>query len=199
MRAEEAAAAARVSASAERSVAFTTVTLSAKQVRDEARRYDVSLPKGLGAAWGRAVHRSIEGAVRGRRDTALGEWIRAVALDERLDDDQAAELAALVERIIASDVWERMSAVGAATPELPVMYVDRSGDQRIVTEGVIDVAATDGQRWLVIDWKSDEVSAEEWDKRLPQYRAQAARYGEVLEAMTGMPASTSIERVRVVS
>ena len=65
-----------------------TVTESAKLERELNRAYDLGPSGGLGAGWGRALHRSLEGMARGRRDAALAGFVRAIVRDEYLATDE---------------------------------------------------------------------------------------------------------------
>jgi ATP-dependent helicase/nuclease subunit A len=194
--AEQVAALKRVRDAAHSSVSFTTVTHAAKEQRREARAYDVQLTAGLGAAWGRAVHRSIEGLARGRTGTMLSDYVRAVALDEQLDDEHSARLGTVIKELSMSDSWRALQSAGQIVPELAVMFVERTTEREAVTEGVVDASLLDSAGWKIIDWKSDDVSSDEWAKRLPRYELQVARYVEILSAISGHAASGSVERIR---
>jgi len=194
--ADEAAAAERVRMGECPTVVFGTVTHSAKQLRDEALHYDLGVATGLGAAWGRAVHRALEGLARGRTGASLDEYIRAVAVDERLEGDDLARLGRLIDEIRHADAWSQLASSGRVMPEVAVMFVDRTAEHDVVTEGVIDAAVIDGAGWTIVDWKSDDVSDGEWTKRAPGYQAQVSRYAEILESISSRPVAARIERVR---
>jgi ATP-dependent helicase/nuclease subunit A len=194
--ADEAAAAERARMGERSGVVFTTVTQSAKYQRDEALRYDLGVATGLGAAWGRAVHRALEGLARGRTGPSLDEYVRAVAVGERLDDDDLARLGRLIDEIRHGDAWRQLASAGRVISEMSVMFVDRTAEHDVVTEGVIDAAAIDGAGWTIVDWKSDDVSAGEWAKRLPGYQSQVSRYAEILQSISSRPVAPRIERVR---
>ncbi|HEX6535264.1 MAG TPA: UvrD-helicase domain-containing protein [Gemmatimonadaceae bacterium] len=191
---------ARVRAAAAPTVRITTVTESAKEARFERRAYDVpeqGTGAGTGAAWGRAVHRSIEALGRGRRGDALHAFVAAVARDEGLEAEQRERLASLLGEVERSGAWRRLTAHGAPRIELPVMRcISESGQERIV-EGVIDAAALGEDGWLVVDWKSDDVTDDVWRERAAQYGRQVAAYVEMLSALTGREAKGVVERVRL--
>jgi ATP-dependent exoDNAse (exonuclease V) beta subunit len=196
MRAAVSEAASRVAAASVASMRVETVTESAKEQRDVAREYDVPLKRGLGPAWGRAVHRALEAAGRGRDGEMLEVLLRAIAADEGLDQDRAAALGSLVAQARGSDAWKRLLG-GEAVFELPVMQVRREGDVELVTEGVMDAAVHSAEGWTVFDWKTDDVGDGEWEKRRSGYERQVGRYAEILAALGGGGAKGEIVRTRL--
>src|SRR6185312_4524418 len=186
----------RVMTAAASSLMRHTVTESARDERETARVYDLRRASGRGVAWGRAVHRCIEAAGRGRTGAALSAFAAAVVADEELDDECAAELCTLISELQQSDVWKRLTRDGSARFELPVMRVAEGGSALVLTEGVIDAAAlTDGE-WLVVDWKTDAASGDEWAARKSRYDKQVGAYEAILTALSQHGATGAIHRIR---
>ncbi|HEU4570551.1 MAG TPA: UvrD-helicase domain-containing protein [Gemmatimonadales bacterium] len=171
-------------------------TESWREAREEERAYDIPDGRPRGAAWGRAVHRAIEGLGRGRRDEALARYVRAVVADElpwEAPEVQAArvhELLALCDRVRSSPEWASLG--GDARVELPVYRLTSEGGRVIVEEGVIDAVGRADGGWRVVDWKTD---AAQWDARVPQYQAQVDAYAEALQALTDTPATGRLVRL----
>jgi ATP-dependent helicase/nuclease subunit A len=195
MRTAVSVAASRVAAASVASMRVETVTESAKEQRDVAREYDLPVKRGLGPAWGRAVHRALEAAGQGRDGEALEFLVRAIAADEGLDEERATALGRIVAQVRASDAWKQLLG-GKAVFELPVMQVRREGDVELVTEGVMDAAVLGDDGWLVLDWKTDDVADAEWEKRRIGYERQVGRYAEMLTALGGRTSAGEIIRVR---
>ena len=193
-----AAAAERTASACAPTTRSVTVTESAKHEREERRAYDLAAVNGMGAgpAWGRAVHRSLEALGRGRRGASLQIFMHAVVRDEGLSTDVLPELAAMVAQVSGSAAWQRLTATGRLTVELPVMQCELLDGVMSLTEGVIDAAALGADGWVVVDWKTDRVEGEAWDARARSYDRQVARYCEMLAALGGEPARGSVERVR---
>ncbi len=194
-------AAARVEAAATASLRFVTVTEEAKGTDAEssvvtARPAGERSPAGRGVAWGRAVHRSIEALGRGRSGDSLRMFVRAVALEEELDDDASAALLPLVERTAASDAWKALLACGVPQVELTVMRRTESDGRETITEGVIDAAARGPNGWRIVDWKSDAVDDAAWSARHEKYARQVDAYVSMLASLTGEGGTGSVERVR---
>ena len=177
------------------------VTRAAKADYVEARAYDMITPdeRGLGPAWGRALHRAVEAMGRGRSGESLAGFVQALVRDERIaaaDGEvelAAARVIAALGRIRGSSGWAAISADGAV--EVPVMLVSREADADVVVEGVADAIARTEEGWCVLDWKTDAVGDGAWERRREGYERQVGRYAEILEALTGIPAAGSIERV----
>jgi len=196
MRTAVGAAASRVATASVASMRVETVTESAKQEREVAREYDVPVTRGLGPAWGRAVHRALEAAGRGRSGEDFELFVRAIGADEGLDEERTGALMRLVAQVRGSDAWKRLLG-GEAVFELPVMQVRREGGVELVTEGVMDAAARTAAGWVVMDWKTDDVGEWEWERRRGGYEGQVGRYAEILTALGGEKAGGEIVRARL--
>ena len=182
--------------------AVTTVTESAKTERELNRAYDLRPSGGLGAGWGRALHRSLEGMVRGRRGASLSAFVRAVARDEHLapDDDTLAETVArligVLDSIRGTREWAELERSATRLVECPVVRVTRDGTRERVVEGVADAVMGAGEGWTVLDWKSDEVTDEAWEARREAYERQVGLYAEMFGALTGVETTGRLVRAR---
>jgi len=190
------AAALHVERARDSSIRRRTVTESAREQREAARAYDLPIDNGRGAAWGRAVHRCIEAAGCGRTGASLRAFAAAVAADEGLSGHHATELETLIVDLRQSDVWKRLTHDGSARFELSVMRVADGNSGLVLTEGVIDAATLTDDEWLVVDWKTDAATGDEWAARKAKYDGQVSAYAEMLTALSQHPASSTIHRVR---
>ncbi|MEA2421490.1 MAG: hypothetical protein QOF55_589 [Thermoleophilaceae bacterium] len=83
---------------------------------------------------------------------------RAGANDVALTDAEAGEIADLIERFLASDLFGRIRAARRVRRELPFAYPlepDGLGGRSVLINGVVDVHADLGERLLVVDYKTD--------------------------------------------
>ena len=142
------------------------------------------------------MHRSIEALGRGRSGDMLRAFVRAVALEEELDDELSAALVPLVERTAASEAWKALLATGVPQVELTVMRKTESAGVETVSEGVIDAAVLGPNGWRIVDWKSDDVDDAAWSERHEKYARQVDAYVKMLASLTGKDGSGSVERVR---
>jgi len=190
-------AAERVRAGARPTMRTTTVTRSAKAEEEAARIYDIPREPGLGAAWGRAVHGAIEAMGRGLSDEPLSVFVKAIAMEEELPDGSFEKLERLLAELHGTETWTALMASSESAFELPIMRaeVDDHGVV-VITEGVIDAVGRDETGWKIVDWKTDKVGEEEWANRSPAYERQIAAYADMLRALTGVPASGQLERIR---
>lgn len=179
-----------VAAAREHSYAVKTVTQSAREARDVENipviRPEAPRPHGLGAAWGRAIHRAIEGMGRGRRGDNLRRFTAAVCSDEGLTADQTDHILTLLTSLEKSPAWQELSASDSARYELKVaMQVERTDDSPpSLIEGVIDAVYRTADSWQILDWKSDAVSPDVMEARTAQYNQQINKYQDILSALT---------------
>jgi ATP-dependent exoDNAse (exonuclease V) beta subunit len=201
LRADTAEAAARVAASGTASIRFVTVTESAKDTETDPALHDGRGMRGggRGKSWGNAVHRCMEALGRGRTGESLRVFAGAVAREEGLSDEHAAELVPLIERTAESDAWKKLVAAGVVNTELTVMRAARSDGVETITEGKIDAAALGADGWRVVDWKSDVVDDAAWGARSAAYAKQVGAYVQLLAELSGEKAVGSVERVPVSS
>ncbi len=169
------------------------VTESARAEGEANREYGPVVParERSNRAWGRAVHRVIEGLGRGRRDDRLREFIVAVACDEKLGEDKVAVLERLAATLLSSESWRRLTAAGTVRFEFPVARAEEKAGCVEVQEGVIDVAAFDGSAWRVLDWKTGPESV----TSSPEHLQQVRTYASILSSLSNTSAVGEIVRV----
>ena len=189
----------RLKGASEATMVRHTVTESARLEREESVSYDLPLAKSRGKAWGRAIHRCIEAAGRGRAGAALSAFVAAVAREEELGEDQCAEIRKALDEIMESELWKELTGNGSASFELPVMSIHDDGSRATLIEGVIDAATLTGEGWLVVDWKTDAAGPEEWARRSRQYEQQVAAYERILGALSGKATRSVLHRVQSAS
>jgi ATP-dependent exoDNAse (exonuclease V) beta subunit len=78
-----------------------------------------------------------------------------------------------------------------AHPEMPFYW---QMDANTCLEGVVDLALFDlaGQKWLILDWKTDRVPPDKIDILCRRYRPQIAAYWKAILEMTGMKVEAAI-------
>jgi ATP-dependent exoDNAse (exonuclease V) beta subunit len=165
---------------------------------------------GLGEPWGRVIHCLLELAAH---DPGL-DLEAAAALALSAEEVSAAHLAlavATVRDVMNSDVWRRSQASGQRYVEVPFSLQVRGEDlpekvRRLsgeggpplptVVRGVIDLVFQEpggsqdpgGERWTVVDWKTDSVTAASEplleDHYLPQVELYAECWSRIREKRT---------------
>jgi ATP-dependent exoDNAse (exonuclease V) beta subunit len=110
-----------------------------------------------GRAWGTLVHGLLEHAMRHR--TATRDDLRRLALWLTIDEPR---LRAVIERaldtveVVARETfWETAKASPECHEEVPFAVRDSGGLVPRVLSGTIDLVHRSGERWQVIDYKTD--------------------------------------------
>lgn len=191
--------AARLTEATRVSVERVTVTGSAKNKLEQVGESRDYRPRvGLGSAWGRAVHRVIEGMGRGRTGMSLERFIAAVARDEELGEKETARLAQIPDHVRGLPVWKQLIENGNAEFELTVMRSEERNGIRVLIEGVIDAVGRTDSLMSIVDWKTDDVDEASWESRVAGYESQIGAYRDMLSALSGATVTASLERVVVV-
>jgi ATP-dependent helicase/nuclease subunit A len=191
------AAVERVQDAATCTVRFATVTEEVRDAKGTLAPDGTRLPtRTNGAAWGTAVHRSLEAMGLGRTGESLRAFALAVAREEGLDAESAEALFPLLERTAESDAWKALLAAGEASFELPIMSRATEDGVEVVTEGIVDAAALGPDGWHVVDWKTDSADDAAWASRRERYERQVDAYVRTLASLSGRPAVGSVQRIR---
>lgn len=200
---EVASAVARLQGAMVSSETTTSVTAAVhKPWADDSGDEHVRARRNAGMAWGSAVHRAIEGLGRGRTGDNLKSYLRAVARDEELGSTpaelsaQGDKLLAVLERLQATPEWTALMKSTDRRFECRVARCEDGPNGRVLTEGTLDAAFIQDGAWTVLDWKTDSVADDEWAARESGYKAQVARYVEVLVALGQRTTGGRVVRVR---
>ena len=162
-------------------VRLTTATGLAREADPDQEPDDVAiLRRGRGGtSFGRAVHGVLQVV---SLDTLAGvdELARAQAAAEGI----APRVSAIVEavrRVGASEPVQAAIAAGRLWREVPV-GAEESG---VIVEGFIDLLYETPAGLRVVDYKTDNATAAEIDRRFRHYRLQGGAYALLLERATG--------------
>jgi ATP-dependent helicase/nuclease subunit A len=140
-----------------------------------------------GMAWGTLVHALLEAAGRGpRRDRAhlerLARWLTVDRAELRRVLPEALDT---VERVLASDLWERARAADELDAEVPfAVRVPAAAGPPTVMHGVIDLAFRTPAGWSLIDYKTDQADLA---TLTALYGDQVRQYATHWAALTGIP------------
>ncbi|MEP6778758.1 MAG: UvrD-helicase domain-containing protein [Gemmatimonadaceae bacterium] len=154
--------------------------------------------------FGSLVHLALEGALRGRSEAQLAQYVHAQVWhllpesEERVLQIMAQRVLATVAQATATNEWKALTASNAvALPELNIAHVTTRDNERVLAEGIVDVVGFSDGSWTVVDWKNSRGSEVGWQRVLSAYQAQAKAYAEALLARTGAPAQAKIVRLTV--
>lgn len=179
----ESARRALVKASITRS--YTSATAIGKQKKEEKdERTDESEPwsRGRGGTRpGRAVHAAIQSLAWDADDPMIESFSRAQAVAEAIPH-RSSDVERLVRWVLReSKAAARARSAKRALREVPfALQVDG-----VVLEGFIDLLIETNDGIELVDWKTDQVDANEVAARMQEYETQAGLYVYGIEAATG--------------
>ena len=151
---------------------------------------------GKGTSWGRVLHRLFEAMLR---DESLNIRLYAGNLlkDEERDAVELAEIMRVVEAVQSSPLWQRVKAADERYVEIPFALnatrrdvgIDEDGDTLL--HGTIDLVFREGDRWFIVDYKSDSTTGR-LDALVQYYERQVEHYGRFWSQLTGAPTSAGL-------
>lgn len=151
---------------------------------------------GKGTSWGRVLHRLFEALLR---DESLDVRLYADNLlkDEERDPVEVSEVLRVVEAVRASSLWARVKAADERYVEIPFALtvprrevgLDEDGDTLL--HGTIDLVFREGERWYIVDYKSDSTEGR-LDQLVEYYRPQVEHYAKFWSTVTRAPATAGL-------
>jgi len=144
------------------------------------------LPRDVATLAGTAVHRVLERWPWGKpAPEALAEALASLeTLVPELRDDPAAAAAArqLLQRFAASPLFPAFLALEGkvVAQELPFLSAPEQAESAGALAGAVDLLFREGERFVVVDFKTDRVEGEELRQRAAIYQAQGRVYCRAL-------------------
>jgi ATP-dependent exoDNAse (exonuclease V) beta subunit len=110
---------------------------------------------------GRIVHSLLERLDFSKPDLpdAAAVAVEAARAGVRIADADAAEIAGLVAGFLGSELCARLSSLGDLRREQPFSLRLEAGEETVPLVGVLDAVGREGERVVVVDYKSDRVGA----------------------------------------
>jgi len=133
------------------------------------------LEGGMGKAYGSAVHRVLEMAVRGRLPADEAAYIRRALQGAAIDPLLCGQIQDALAAFRASDIWREVRQSAVVYTEVP-FAVPAEGKTPGVLRGVIDLVYRVPGGWKLVDYKTDAVSNE------TDIGAQIAHYAPQIDA-----------------
>jgi ATP-dependent helicase/nuclease subunit A len=148
---------------------------------------------GRGLPWGRVLHAALEAAMRDPKLDLRLHAANLLAAEERAAAE-VDEVMRVVEAARGSPLWARALAAERRLVEVPfALPVDRKeagldvGPGPTVLQGVIDLVFEEEDGWVLIDYKSDTVTAANRGAVEAFYAPQIAHYRRYWQRLTGRP------------
>jgi len=142
---------------------------------------------GRGAAFGTVVHRALEAAGQGLPRVGLDAFVRAAAAEESLDAAYAPEATAMVDAVLAGELWRRAERASRRFHEFTFTIADRETGVDRVVNGVIDLVFEEPDGWVIADFKTDSMAAEDEAAFAAHYAPQVEAYADYWRRLTGAP------------
>ena len=139
-----------------------------------------------GQKWGTAIHHLLELSARdpSRR---LDGHARRLAEELDLGIGSLGEMLETVDSVRASEMWQRAVAAEQRYTEIPFESVEDREGVPVITKGVIDLVFREPDGWIVVDYKTDDLSADDVGRALRYYDKQLAYYARFWERATRQP------------
>jgi len=166
---------------------LSSASYATDQVTSEAKEGFVftGTSGGKGAKWGSICHKAVELASKGYY-AKLQELIQKWTDEAVLDAEAAIELSNLVERFTKSILFKRITESEQKLFETAFAY----GFNGNVLFGVIDLIFKEGNKWIVVDYKTDDFENDAPRKNV--YQKQTGLYKKYWESITGEEVSEEI-------
>jgi ATP-dependent helicase/nuclease subunit A len=133
-----------------------------------------------GTRLGRAVHATIQSLPLDADDSLIAAFSRAQAVAEAIPQRES-DVTRLVRQALSSEAAGRARAAARALREVP--FAIQSGD--VTLEGYADMVIETAEGLEIVDWKTDQISPDQIERRLEDYRLQAGLYAWGLGRATG--------------
>lgn len=165
------------------------------EYKDVSTICSVSRTSGGGKVWGLAVHKLLEELVKGFEDEDL--IINRIINEYNLDTGSKVKMKDIIRDFKNSDLWTRLQNAEVKYTEVPfsikideeqqLFYkLKKDGSTPIILNGVIDLIFKENGEWVIIDYKTDNVSSEEDRNTLKEiYNTQLQIYQDTFEEITG--------------
>lgn len=114
-------------------------------------------------------------------ELALTAW-RIAATEAGLDEREVKRGTDMLQRFARTKLFERIRNASEIHREMPFAF--QRGE--MLMEGVMDVVFKEGDRWSLVDYKTDQIRPEEVAGQAEHYRPQLQAYGEALEILGGI-------------
>lgn len=141
-----------------------------------------------GTEWGSILHILMEAAMTDN-NADLRDLARAALSEQGLSTDLVDDAIEEVAAVMQSEIWRRARNARKRLVEVPYQRIVRTEEGSLTTptivRGIIDLAFLEPPGWVIVDYKSDRVSAEGVALLVESYRPQVLGYAEAWTEITG--------------
>ncbi len=137
---------------------------------------------GRGPEYGSVVHRCLEWMANNREP--CGSDIESMCAEFDLQPAPVEEIQSELQRVKQSDLWCRAMSAAERHTEVPFSLME----DRVLVSGIIDLAFREGERWSLVDYKTDRITGDATE-HVTFYAPQLRLYAHAWEKLTGRPPS----------
>ncbi len=138
-----------------------------------------------GYKWGSAVHELLEIATKAPSADLQASAI-LLAHQYELGSERVDELLTTVRSVTQSDIWKRAQKANRCFSELPFETLSHTDDGKpVITRGVIDLLFEEADGWVVVDYKTDDITEADIESAVNYYRPQLKHYAQHWQDSTG--------------
>ena len=162
----------------------------------------MSMEEDRGAELGTLIHLFMQ-----HMDFSINTWEGLEALSVRLMEDmiisenEAERLRGFYPQILSfltSEMAERIRKADRVLREVPFSLLERGkdiglgdNDEKVVVQGIIDLAFLEGDEYVILDYKSNMVSEDRMAELADHYKIQMKMYTRALEKISGKKVKNS--------
>ena len=129
-----------------------------------------------GYKWGSAVHELLEIATKSPT-AELRPSAQLLASQYDVGSERVDELLTTIGSVTNSEIWKRAQAAARCFSELPFETLSHTSDgQPIITRGVIDLIFEEPSGWVIVDYKTDDITESDIESAVNHYRPQLQHY-----------------------
>ncbi len=138
-----------------------------------------------GYKWGSVIHELLDITAKSPAADLRGAAC-LLAQQYDLGSERIDELLATVGAVTQSEIWQRSRSAIRSYTELPLEICSQADDLRpVITRGVIDLIFEESDGWVVVDYKTDEITAADIESAVEYYRPQLIGYAQHWRDVTG--------------
>ncbi|MCP3690776.1 MAG: hypothetical protein GY917_01165, partial [Planctomycetaceae bacterium] len=141
-----------------------------------------------GAQWGTVIHLLLETAML-QPGISLESLAYTTLKEQDLEGTLVNDALAVVQGVVNSEIWQRALASERRLVEVPFEHclAAEASEQGVPTivRGVIDLMFEEPDGWVIVDYKTDAVTADSVATVVDHYRGQVNGYADTWQLLTG--------------
>ncbi|MFC1554874.1 UvrD-helicase domain-containing protein [candidate division KSB1 bacterium] len=139
----------------------------------------------FGPDWGSAIHRILELTFK-HPFYDIQHSIMKTLEEHSLDNDLYDMAFELINNTKNSQIWDRARKSGQSFSELPfqIPLEDQNNVVKMI-RGSIDLIFKEGNEWILVDYKTDFITKENYDITVNKYLSQIKIYSDAFKKCTG--------------